>query len=205
MSTRRSARIRNIDLGVTSKSAEPAPAPTAPPKRKRKASAEDEKDEPTTKGKKVPVKKVKATKTTHQKTKAKANFTAEIETQSLEIHDYNMYNTNVQSNPGLSRRLLQSVVKHTGLETLRFHYRHSGREPWDIPFASAESVNILTKNLPSLRVFEVAPQEDNLDAMARALSRAKNLTNLPCPNFKSYHEDRENAHLNLVRDLRLHG
>ncbi|KAG5803748.1 hypothetical protein H9Q74_005985 [Fusarium xylarioides] len=112
-----------------------------------------------------------------------------------------MYNTNVQSNPGLSRRLLQSVVKHTGLETLRFHYRHSGREPWDIPFASAESVNILTKNLPSLRVFEVAPQEDNLDAMARALSRAKNLTNLLCPNFKSYHEDRENAHLNLAKKL----
>ncbi|KAF5563902.1 hypothetical protein FPHYL_4929 [Fusarium phyllophilum] len=137
---------------------------------------------------------------------------------SLEIHGYNMYNTNVQSNPGLSRRLLQSVVKHTGLETLRFHYRHSGSEPWDIPFASAENVNILTKNLPSLRVFEVAPQEDNLvscyicpsmkvktdieeDAMARALSRAKNLTNLLCPNFKSYYEDRENAHLNLAKKL----
>ncbi|KAF5988291.1 hypothetical protein FBULB1_1515 [Fusarium bulbicola] len=137
---------------------------------------------------------------------------------SLEIHDYNMYNTNVQSNPGLSRRLLQSVVKHTGLETLRFHYRYSGSEPWDIPFASAENVNILTKNLPSLQVFEVAPQEDNLvscytylprkaktdteeDAMARALSRAKNLTNLLCPNFKSYYEDRENAHLNLAKKL----
>ncbi|KAF5693654.1 hypothetical protein FDENT_1886 [Fusarium denticulatum] len=137
---------------------------------------------------------------------------------SLEMHDYNMYNTNVQSNPGLSRRLLQSVVKHTGLETLRFHYRHSGIEPWDIPFASAENVNILTKNLPSLRVFEVAPQEDDLvccytclsrkvktdeekDAMARALSRAKNLTNLLCPNFKSYYEDRENAHLNLGKKL----
>ncbi|KAF5545915.1 hypothetical protein FMEXI_5831 [Fusarium mexicanum] len=137
---------------------------------------------------------------------------------SLEIHDYNMYNTNMQSNPGLSRRLLQSVVKHIGLETLRFHYRHSGSEPWDIPFASAENVNILTKNLPSLRVFEVAPQEDNLvscytclprkvktdtdeDAMARALSRAKNLTNLLCPNFKSYYEDRENDHLNLAKKL----
>ncbi|KAF5560143.1 hypothetical protein FNAPI_4310 [Fusarium napiforme] len=121
---------------------------------------------------------------------------------SLEIHDYNMYNTNVQSNPGLSRRLLQSVVKHTGLETLRFHYRHLGSESWEIPYASAENVNILTKNLPSLRVFEVAPQEDNLkDAMARALSRAKNLTNLLCPNFKSYYDDRQNAHLNLAKKL----
>jgi hypothetical protein len=81
---------------------------------------------------------------------------------SLEIHDYNMYNKNVQSNPGLSRRLLQSIVKHTELETLRFHYRHMGSEPWEIPFVSAETVNILVKNLPQLRVFEFAPQEDNL-------------------------------------------
>ncbi|KAI1044416.1 hypothetical protein LB505_013431 [Fusarium chuoi] len=112
-----------------------------------------------------------------------------------------MYNTNVQSNPGLARRLLQSILKHTNLELLRFHYRHMGSEPWEIPYASAESVNILTKNLPSLRVFEVAPQEDNLDAMALALSRAKNLTNLLCPNFKSYYEDRQNAHLNLAKKL----
>ncbi|KAF4499691.1 hypothetical protein FAGAP_4142 [Fusarium agapanthi] len=137
---------------------------------------------------------------------------------SLEIHEYNMYNSAVQSNPGLSRRLLQSVVKHTGLETLRFHYQHMGSEAWEIPFVSAKAVNILTKNLPSLRVFEFAPQEDNLvschiclamkvkadieeDAMARALSRAKNLTNLLCPNFKSYYEDRENAHLTLAKSL----
>jgi hypothetical protein len=95
---------------------------------------------------------------------------------SLEIHDYNMYNTNVQSNPGLSRRLLQSVVKHTGLETLRFHYRHLGSEPWEIPFASAENANILTKNLPSLRVFEVAPQEDNLVSCYTRLSMKVKLT-----------------------------
>ncbi|KAL5589940.1 hypothetical protein FOVSG1_011807 [Fusarium oxysporum f. sp. vasinfectum] len=120
---------------------------------------------------------------------------------SLEIHDYNMYNSAVQSNPGLSRRLLQSVVKHTGLETLRFHYRHMGSESWEIPFASAETVNILTKNLPSLRAFEFAPQEDNLDAMARALSRAKNLTTLFCPNYKSYYSDRENAHLTFAKKL----
>jgi hypothetical protein len=37
--------------------------------------------------------------------------------------------------------------------------------------------------------------------MARALSRAKNLTNLLCPNFKSYYDDRENAHLNLAKSL----
>ncbi|KAF4442079.1 hypothetical protein FACUT_2302 [Fusarium acutatum] len=120
---------------------------------------------------------------------------------SLEIHDYNMYNTNVQSNPGLSRRLLQSIVKHTNLETLRFYYRHMGSEPWEIPFASAENVNILTTNLPSLRVFELAPQEDDLDTMARALSLAKNLTALLCTSYKSFYEDRENAHTILAKTL----
>ncbi|KAF4958090.1 hypothetical protein FGADI_2648 [Fusarium gaditjirri] len=120
---------------------------------------------------------------------------------SLEIHDYNMYNTNMQSNPGLSRRLLQSVVKHIGLETLRFHYRHMGSEPWEIPFASAETVKILVKNLPSLRVFEFAPQEDDLDAMARGLSLAKNLTTLLCTSYKSFYSDRENAHVTLARKL----
>ncbi|KAG7426165.1 hypothetical protein Forpi1262_v012286 [Fusarium oxysporum f. sp. raphani] len=453
MSTRRSARIRNIDLGVTAEPTKPAlaPAPAAPPKRKRKAPAEDEKDEPTTKGKKGPAKKVKATKVDNAKTKSKANATAEIETQketvpvpddvlsvlpaeilqqilesvndpksmvkmactskryyalvmaiihkrisvstsfwahiphvirriephlsiaqkkqlkregqykgqqekfstrldpnavppcasnvrqmiigkidpgkkhkplvlryfeevlknlhnlevfdaedlterlgsfsgefcenmmpnitrafdflklrelnlmgleegqltffkhledlfskadkrdihlrklclemkgpdhepsyaetevhlegmyrfissfdsltSLEIHDYNMYNSAVQSNPGLSRRLLQSVVKHTGLETLRFHYRHMGIESWEIPYASAETVNILIKNLPSLRVFEFAPQVTNLDAMARALSRAKNLTTLLYPNFKNYHSDPDNAQVTFAKTL----
>jgi hypothetical protein len=83
MSTRRSARIRNIDLGVTAEPTKPtlAPAPAAPPKTKRKAPAEDEKDEPTTKGKKGPAKKVKATKVDNAKTKSKANATAAIETQ----------------------------------------------------------------------------------------------------------------------------
>ncbi|EXK84527.1 hypothetical protein FOQG_11316 [Fusarium oxysporum f. sp. raphani 54005] len=120
---------------------------------------------------------------------------------SLEIHDYNMYNSAVQSNPGLSRRLLQSVVKHTGLETLRFHYRHMGIESWEIPYASAETVNILIKNLPSLRVFEFAPQVTNLDAMARALSRAKNLTTLLYPNFKNYHSDPDNAQVTFAKTL----
>lgn len=81
MSTRRSARIRNIDLGVAAKSAQSAPAPTAPPKRKRKAPAEDENDESTAKGKKAPTKKAKATTSTGRKTRPKVNTAAENETQ----------------------------------------------------------------------------------------------------------------------------
>lgn len=81
MSTRRSARIRNIDLGVNTKPAQSTPAPTAPPKRKRKALAEDEQDEPTTKGKKAPAKKVKATTSPGRKSKSKVNTTAESEIQ----------------------------------------------------------------------------------------------------------------------------
>ncbi|KAF5575844.1 hypothetical protein FPCIR_12983 [Fusarium pseudocircinatum] len=119
----------------------------------------------------------------------------------LEIHDYNMYNTNVQSNPGLSRRLLQSVVKHTGLETLRFHYRHTGRDRWEIPYVSVESVKILVRNLPSLRVFEFEPEEDDFGAMGQALSHAKNLTTLLCINYKTIADDPENAHLRNAKAL----
>ncbi|KAF9773551.1 hypothetical protein IL306_008623 [Fusarium sp. DS 682] len=120
---------------------------------------------------------------------------------NLEIHEYNMYNKVTQSNPGLSRRLLQSILKHPELETLRFHHRYTGNGPWEVPLVSPETVNILVKDLPHLKVFEFSPEEDNLDAMARALSCAKNLTALLCPYYLSFYEDRKNAQLNLTKKL----
>ncbi|KAF5635852.1 hypothetical protein F52700_5164 [Fusarium sp. NRRL 52700] len=106
-----------------------------------------------------------------------------------------------ESNPGLSRRLLQSIVKHTDLETLRLHYRHMGSDPWEIPFVSVETVNILVKNLPLLRVFECAPEKDDFGAMGRTLSRAKNLTTLLCINYKGYDGGRDTTHLNNAKVL----
>ncbi|KAF5573748.1 hypothetical protein FPCIR_13857 [Fusarium pseudocircinatum] len=95
----------------------------------------------------------------------------------LEIHHYNTYVSNRESNPGLLLQLLLLIREHKGLETLRFHYKDvmSGHE---IPCFTAASVKILVDNLPKLRVLEFPPSGDDKDEMLQALSRAKNLTTL---------------------------
>ncbi|EXM14154.1 hypothetical protein FOTG_17428 [Fusarium oxysporum f. sp. vasinfectum 25433] len=95
----------------------------------------------------------------------------------LDIHDYNTYLSNVESNPGLLLPLEQSILKHNELEELHFHHKDafSGHE---LPCFAAASVEALLKNLPKLRVLELAPSGDSKDEMLRALSRAKNLTTL---------------------------
>ncbi|KAF4345160.1 hypothetical protein FBEOM_866 [Fusarium beomiforme] len=122
---------------------------------------------------------------------------------TLEIHEYNLYNRARESNDGLSRRLLQSILNHPELETLRFRYRYVGSEPWEVPYVSHEIVNVLVKNLPRLRVLEFAPRVDNLNEMARALSRAKNLEMVICSDHQTLDEDEdeENSRLVLTRTL----
>ncbi|KAG7403676.1 hypothetical protein Forpe1208_v016245 [Fusarium oxysporum f. sp. rapae] len=95
----------------------------------------------------------------------------------LEIHEYNTYVSNVESNPGLLSQLQLSILEHKELETLRFHYKdvRSGHE---VPCVTAASVKILVENLPKLRVLEFAPSGDNKDETLQALSGAKNLTTL---------------------------
>ncbi|EXL65475.1 hypothetical protein FOPG_18299 [Fusarium oxysporum f. sp. conglutinans race 2 54008] len=95
----------------------------------------------------------------------------------LEIHDYNTYLSNVESSPGLLLPLEQSILKHNELEELHFHHKDafSGHE---LPCFTAASVEVLVKNLPKLRVLELAPSGDNKEKMLRALSGAENLTTL---------------------------
>ncbi|KAG4278298.1 hypothetical protein FPRO04_13914 [Fusarium proliferatum] len=78
----------------------------------------------------------------------------------LEIHSYNTYWSEMESNPGLLQQLQQSILKHQGLEILHFHYRNvlSGHE---VPCVTAASVAVLVKNLPKLRVLEFAPSGGN--------------------------------------------
>ncbi|KAF4451268.1 hypothetical protein F53441_5689 [Fusarium austroafricanum] len=95
----------------------------------------------------------------------------------LEIHDYNTYNSAVESNPGLSRRLQQTILKHKDLEMLRFHYKGISSR-FEVPCVPAATAKILVKNLPRLRVLEFAPSGDNKDEMFRVLSGAKNLEKL---------------------------
>jgi hypothetical protein len=90
-------------------------------------------------------------------------FIASFDTlTTLEFAEHNMYNSAVESNPGLSRRLQQVVLNHKELETLRFTYRGSGSGHYRIPYVSAKTVQILMKNLLNLRTFEFAPEENDL-------------------------------------------
>lgn len=81
---------------------------------------------------------------------------------TLEFAEHNIYNSAVESNPGLSRRLLQVVLNHKELETLRFSYRGSGSGSYRTPHVNAKTVQILMKNLVNLRTLEFAPDEDDL-------------------------------------------
>jgi hypothetical protein len=82
-------------------------------------------------------------------------FIASFDTlTSLEFHSHNIFNDNLFNNPGLSRRLLQVILNHKDLESLRFRYTTNNS-----PSFSVETVRVLTKNLPRLRVFEFPPEE----------------------------------------------
>jgi hypothetical protein len=78
----------------------------------------------------------------------------------LEIHEYNTYRSDLESNPGLLSRLQLSILQHKELKTLRFHYKDvpSGHE---VPCFTAASVKMLVENLPKLRVLEFAPSGNN--------------------------------------------
>ncbi|KIL87192.1 hypothetical protein FAVG1_09747 [Fusarium avenaceum] len=113
-------------------------------------------------------------------------FIASFDTlTTLEFAEHNIYNSAVESNPGLSRRLLQVVLNHKELETLRFTYRGSGSGSYRTPHVNAKTVQILMKNLVNLRTLEFAPDEDDLDAMSRALTRGKSLETIIISSFPS--------------------
>ncbi|KAH7185153.1 uncharacterized protein B0J16DRAFT_340956 [Fusarium flagelliforme] len=119
-------------------------------------------------------------------------FLASFDTlTSLNLLEHNVFYRNVCYNsdfvnPGLSRRLQQVVIIHKHLESLQFKYQ--GHAPY---YVSAQAVEVFTKNLPRLRILEIAPDENDLDALARSISYAKNLRTLIFANIPSWlSEDR---------------
>lgn len=74
---------------------------------------------------------------------------------SLEFHNHNVFPGNIVNNPGISRRLQRVAIKHRDLESLRFRYTNRS----DSPYVSAETVRVLTKDLPQLRVLEFPLEE----------------------------------------------
>ncbi|KAF5678692.1 hypothetical protein FHETE_1133 [Fusarium heterosporum] len=112
---------------------------------------------------------------------------------SLEILEYNRYLEGVEQNPGLSRRLLQVIMNHKSLETLRFSYGGVYRDHKP-PYISAATVELITKKLPLLRIFEFAPAEISLKDTARALALGKNLETVVFSAFRRDHEYPEDCH-----------
>jgi hypothetical protein len=77
---------------------------------------------------------------------------------TLEIKNFNQYPDTIPVNPGLPHALLQAILKHKNLKTLKISYAGmmGGRR---IPFLSAKTVSAIIDNLPHLQDFEFAPQE----------------------------------------------
>ncbi|KAF7558270.1 hypothetical protein G7Z17_g49 [Cylindrodendrum hubeiense] len=116
----------------------------------------------------------------------KCRFIASFNTlTTLILDDYNQYSTQIAVNPGLSNTLLQAILKHEHLRTLKISYIGiiSNRK---IPYLSAETVATIVDNLPDLQEFEFAPEEEEIDEIGKALSRGDNLTSLTCYPHESW-------------------
>jgi hypothetical protein len=77
----------------------------------------------------------------------------------LEFGNYGQYPVTVATNPGLSPKLLQAIIKHKHLQTLKMSCSgvSSGGK---IPYLSAVTVGIIVDKLPQLREFNFAPDEN---------------------------------------------
>ncbi|KAH6992949.1 hypothetical protein EDB82DRAFT_165192 [Fusarium venenatum] len=116
-------------------------------------------------------------------------FIASFDTlTSLEIHNHNTFKDNLLNNPDISRRLQQVIAMHKGLESLRFRYTRTATS-----YASVDTLRVLTKNLPQLRVLEIPLEEKDFDGMARSILRARNLETLICSSFNSWNYRVNNA------------
>jgi hypothetical protein len=94
--------------------------------------------------------------------KAKCHFISSFDTlTTLELPNYGQYPSNIATNPGLSDILLQAILKHKNLKTLRISYSGiiSG---FKVPYLSAATVGAIIGGLPQLQEFDFAPQEEQM-------------------------------------------
>lgn len=80
---------------------------------------------------------------------------------TLELPNYGQYPDTIATNPGLPDMLLQAILKHRTLRTLRLSYNgiSSG---FKIPYLSASTVGAIIGGLPHLQEFEFAPEEEQM-------------------------------------------
>lgn len=90
---------------------------------------------------------------------AKCRFISSFDTlTTLILPDYNQYPREIATNPGLSNMLLQAILNHKKLRSLKISYSGiiSDRK---IPYLSAATVATIIDALPELQEFEFAPEE----------------------------------------------
>jgi hypothetical protein len=78
--------------------------------------------------------------------------------KTLEIKDYNQYPHIIATNPGLSDTLLQTILTHKNLKTLKISYNQILGN-CKMPYLSATTVAALIDKLPQLQNLEFAPEE----------------------------------------------
>lgn len=111
---------------------------------------------------------------------AKCRFISSFDTlTTLKLRNYGEYPSNTIANPGLTDPLLQAILKHKNLKTLKISYigQTSGLE---IPYLGAKTVGAIVDGLPLLREFGFAPDEAQMESISQALLRASNLQSITC-------------------------
>ncbi|CAH0057574.1 unnamed protein product [Clonostachys solani] len=110
---------------------------------------------------------------------AKINFLSSFDTlTSLELSDYNQHKIDLP-NPGIPDTVLNAILKHKGLRTLKMSYVGlvSGCK---VPCVPAATLTAMLDGLPLLEEIHFAPELDELDEISRVLARGANLKSITC-------------------------
>lgn len=92
---------------------------------------------------------------------AKCRFLSSFNTlTNLTLHDYGQYREG-GTDPGLSDTLLQAILSHRTLKSLRLAYRGKDSD-YKIPTLSASAIGTLVDNLPLLEEIEFSPDESEM-------------------------------------------
>jgi hypothetical protein len=80
---------------------------------------------------------------------------------ALELVDYGQYPKGVATNPGLPEMLLEGILNHKRLRTLKISY-NGVRSNYRVPYLSSETVGNIIDGLPQLQELEFAPDENQI-------------------------------------------
>ncbi|CAG9978297.1 unnamed protein product [Clonostachys byssicola] len=108
---------------------------------------------------------------------AQIRFLSSFDTlTSLELYAYNKPSTEIPS--GNSETLLDAILKHKSLKTLKISYVDIDCSFGNILYISAANLTIILDGLPLLEEIQFAPETEELAEIGRALTRGANLKSI---------------------------